>query len=394
MAAFQYSQNVETKVIDASNYVKNRYVEFKLDEEEVNYLSDIRLINLGVTAANTPIYNALGGAINLIKHIELLDGREVLCSARHISPYLAFQQTRQPNEKNKSVSNFLQKSDYGYQALYGGIKTGGDPATVQADDTTPVSHISLRDCLPLLERTPALSTDMFKNLRIRIEFETSPYKVISSADTITTTEPSLCVDIVRGKMAMPSQVAWLEIEHDEYVLNGVTPTEANQPQRIETSVRLNGFNNKYVERLLLVKQFDDLTKYGTSHIVKNGSLALFKEEFQVRVNGSNVFPTIIDKDCVRANIMEDAWGVLNVVQHFNKCYTTDALVAGAQIGVTDYTGCVLADAVKDLQIEHNRSCINDNATDSKPNSIMKVHVYAECRKVLNMKGGDYQVLYA
>ena len=75
MSAFQYSQNVETKVIDASNYVANRYVEFKLDEEEVNYLSDIRLINLGCTAANTPIYNALGGAINLIKHIELLDGR-------------------------------------------------------------------------------------------------------------------------------------------------------------------------------------------------------------------------------------------------------------------------------------------------------------------------------
>ena len=394
MAAFQYSQGVETKIIDASNYVANRYVEFKLDEESVNYLADIRLINLGVTASNTPKYNALGGAINLIKHIELLDGREVLCSARHISPYLAFQETRQPNEKNKSVNNFLLKSDYGYQALSGGIKTGGDPATVKADATTPTSHISLKDCLPLLERTPALSTDMFKNLRIRIEFETSPYKVISSADPITTTEPSLCVDIVRGKMAMPSQVAWLEIEHDEYVLNGVTPTEANQPQRIETSVRLNGFNNKYVERLLLVKQFDDLSKYGTSHIVKNGSLALFREEFQVRVNGSNVFATIIDKDCVRANIMEDAWGVLNVVQHFNKCYTTDALVAGAQIGLTDYTGCVLADAVKDLQIEHNRSCINDNATDSKPNSIMKVHVYAECRKVLNMKGGDYQVLYA
>ncbi len=392
--AFQYSQGVETKIIDASNYVANRYVEFKLDEESVNYLADIRLINLGVTAANTPKYNALGGAINLIKHIELLDGREVLCSARHISAYLAFQETRKPNEQNKSVNNFLLKSDYGYQALSGGIKTGGDPATVAADATTPTSHISLKDCLPLLERTPALSTDMFKNLRIRIEFETSPYKVISSADPITTTEPSLCVDIVRGKMSMPSQVAWLEIEHDEYVLNGVTPTEANQPQRVETSVRLNGFNNKYVERLLLVKQFDDLSKYGTSHIVKNGSLALFKEEFQVRVNGANVFPTIIDKDCVRANIMEDAWGVLNVVQHFNKCYTTDALVAGAQIGLTDYTGLVLADAVKDLQIEHNRSCINDNANDSKPNSIMKVHVYAECRKVLNMKGGDYQVLYA
>ena len=129
--AFQYSNNqVETKILDASNYVANRYVEFKLDEEDVYYLSDIRLINLGATASNTPKYNALGGASNLIKHIELLDGREVLCSARHISPYVAFQETRQPNEKNKSVNNFLLKSDYGYQAANGGIKTGGDPSTL------------------------------------------------------------------------------------------------------------------------------------------------------------------------------------------------------------------------------------------------------------------------
>ncbi len=394
--AFQYSNSqVETKILDASNYVANRYVEFKLDEDDVYYLSDIRLINLGATAANTPNYNALGGASNLIKHIELLDGREVLCSARHISPYVAFQETRQPNEKNKSVNNFLLKSDYGYQAAYGGIKTGGDPSALTNDaNTTPKSHISLRDVLPLLERMPALPSAMFKNLRIRIEFETTPQKVISSADAITTTEPSLCVDCVRGNMSMPSQVSWLEIEHDEYVLQGASVAEAAQPSKQPTSVRLNGFNNKFVERMLLVKQFDDATKYGVNHIVKNGSLAIFGEELQVRINGASKFPKPLDKDCVRSQVCEDAWGVLNVVQQFNKINTTDDLLAGAQIGLTDYDGWVVGDAVKDLQIQHNRSCINDSATDSKANSIIKVHCYAECRKVLNMKGGDYQVLYA
>lgn len=393
--AFQYSNNqVETKILDASNYAANRYVEFKLDEEDVYYLSDMRLINLGVTAANTPVYNALGGASNLIKHVELLDGREVLCSARHISPFVAFQQTRQPNEKNKSVNNFLLKSDYGYQAMYGGIKTGGDPATITNDaNTTAKSHISLRDVLPLLERIPALSSAMFKNLRIRIEFETSPYKVISTADAITTTEPSLCVDCVRGQMSMPNQVSWLEVEHDQYLLSGANPTEANQPQKINTSIRLNGFNNKFVERLLLVKQYDDLTKYGVNHTVKNGSLGIFGEELQITVNNKNIFPKTIDKDCVRSHIMEDAWGILNVVQHFNKINTSDALIALSQIGSTDYNGLVISQPVKDLQIQHNRSCIHDNSTDSKANSTITVHCYAECRKVLNMKGGDYQVLY-
>jgi len=393
--AFKYSNNqVETKILDASNYVANRYVEFKLDEEDVNYLADMRLINLGATAANSPTYAALGGASNLIKHIELLDGREVLCSSRHISPYMAFQQTRLPNEKNKSVNNFLLKSDYAYQAMEGAIKTGGDPSTLTADSTTtPKSHISLSDCLPLLERIPALSSAMFKNLRIRIEFETSPYKVISTADAITTIEPSLCVDIVRGQMSMPSQVSWLEVEHDQYVLSGSNPSVANQPLKTPHSIRLNGFNNKFVERMLLVKQFDDETKYGVNHTVKNGSLALFKEELQVRINGANKFPEILDKDCVRSHVCEDAWGVLNVVQQFNRCYTTDAQLAASQIGLTDYNGLVISEAVKDLQIQHNRSCINDSSTDSKPNSTIKVHVYCEVRKALNMKGGDYQIMY-
>ena len=101
--------------------------------------------------------------------------------------------------------------------------------------TTPKSHISLREVLPLLERIPALPSMMFKNLRIRIEFETTPQKVISSADAITTTEPSLCVDCVRGQMSMPSQVSWLEVEHDEYVLQGANPAEADQPQKVNTS---------------------------------------------------------------------------------------------------------------------------------------------------------------
>ena len=394
--AFQYSNNkVESKTIDSSHYVTNKYVEFRLDEVDVNYLSDIRLINLGCLALNTPRYNPLGGCANLIRHIELLSGREVLCSSRHISAYLAFQQTRQPNEKNKSVNNFLLKSDYAYSAKDGGIALGGDPQTVTNDaTTTPLSHISLKDCLPLLEQLPALSTNTFPNLRIRIEFETSSYKVLTTADALTTLEPSLIVDIVRGQMSLPSQVSWLEIQHDEYALAGANPAEAAQPQKISTNVRLNSFNNKYVERVLLVNQFEDETKYGTDTAIKNSSLALYKQELHVRVNGVSKFPKMLTADCVRAEICDDAWGIRNVVQHFNKCYTTDALTSALQIGRGDYNGWVIGDMVKDLQISHNRSCINDNETDSKPNSAMRVHCYAEVRKVLSMKGGDFQVLYA
>lgn len=398
MSAFQYSQgSVETKIIDSSHYVPNKYVEFRLDEENVNYLSDIRLINMGLTSSNTPDVVPLGGYLNMIKHVELLSGREVLCSGRHIAPYLAFQQTRQPNEQNKSVSNFLLKSDYAYQAKNGGISTGGGGFALTADSaTTPKSHVSLKDCLPLLENLPALNSNTFPNMVIRIEFESNPVKLISTVDVVTTTEPSLVVDIVRGKMALPQQVMWVEIEHDEYTLVSPTtaPTEVTQPIKVPNTIRINAFNNKMVNRMLLVKRYSDDSKNPNDHSVKNGSLSLFKEELGIRVNGRALFPEgVIDKDSVRSHICEDAWGIQNVVQHYNKINSTDSLLASSQIGKTDYNGFVIDDELKDLQIEHNRSCIADSSTSSQYNSEIKVHCYAEVRKFLNVKGGEFSVSY-
>tara|TARA_R110002096_G_scaffold78382_2_gene184654 strand:+ start:74 stop:778 length:705 start_codon:yes stop_codon:yes gene_type:complete len=234
-------------------------------------------------------------------------------------------------------------------------------------------------------------------MRLVIEFETSPYKVISTADAITTIEPTLLVDIVRGNMQTTQQASWLEIEHEQYNLAGKTNVGDTNPATvhpIKKTIRLMGYDNKSVERLLLVKQFDDVSKWGTGETVKNSSLAIYGEEFQLRINGSNVFPTTIDKDCYRQSIMADSWGELNVCEFNHKVFENDTEIDNTQNGLVDYTGCNVSQFVKDMQIEHNRSCINDSNASSKANQNMVVHVYAEVRKVLLIKGNDFVVQYA
>ena len=398
--SLQYSQNqVETKAIDASRYAVNRNVEFSLDESDVKYLSNMRLINLGCTASNTPKYNKLGGAGNLLKSVTLFNGREELCASTKTSIFLAFQQTRYNNSKNRSVINSLYKSDYGFQVSDGGVRTGGLDQVVTTDaNTTPKCWIDLRECLPLLEQMNAFDTQVFKNLRLVIEFETAPQRVISTADAVTTIEPSLLIDIVRGNMQTTQQASWLEIETDQYQMAtqpiGMTDTNPATVSEGKKSSKVMAFDNKSIERVLLVKQYDNITLYPSTETIKNDSLAIYREEVQCRVNGANLFPTIIDKNGYRAKVMTDAWGVLNQNIHFNTLYDNDSESSQAQTGKCDYTGFSVSDTIKDLQIEHNRSFIYDTNTASQANANMVVHVFAEVRKVLLIKGSEYVVQYA
>ena len=52
--AFQLSGNqIKTRIIDPTRYRANVNCEFKLDDVDVSYLPNMRLINLGVTGAAT-----------------------------------------------------------------------------------------------------------------------------------------------------------------------------------------------------------------------------------------------------------------------------------------------------------------------------------------------------
>lgn len=395
--SLQYSQNaVETKTIDSSRYTQNRSVEFSLDEKDVKYLSNMRLINLGATASNSPKYNQLGGAMNLINSITLFNGREELCSSTKTSIWSCFQQTRFDNSKNHNVINHLYKSDYGFQVKAGGIQTGGlDSALTTDSSTTPKAWVQLSEVLPLMEQMNAFDTTVFKNLRVLVEFETQPQRVISTTDALTTLEPSLIVDIVRGNMDTTKQVSWLEIESDQYLMASA-PTQADTANVSvgKKSVKVMGFDNKSVERLLLVKQFDDITKYPSTETIKNDSLAVYREQLQVRVNGANIFPTILDKDATIAKVCSYSWGDLNQNIHFNDVYRADTTIDASQSGKCSYSGCTISDNVKDLQIEHNRSFVYDTNASSQTNSDIVVHVFGEVRKVLLVKGNDYVVQYA
>ena len=75
-----YTDQVNTKLIDPNVYVSNLRVEFQLPKGD--YGNRMRLMNVGLTAANTPTYNTYLGALASIKSIRLLNGRDELDACR------------------------------------------------------------------------------------------------------------------------------------------------------------------------------------------------------------------------------------------------------------------------------------------------------------------------
>ena len=80
--SFYSDSNVKTRYLDPKIYVPavngGGRATFELDASEAAYLPNMRLTNLGVTAAAKTDYNKQLGALALIRNIRLLDGKVVL----------------------------------------------------------------------------------------------------------------------------------------------------------------------------------------------------------------------------------------------------------------------------------------------------------------------------
>jgi len=396
--SLSYSSNqIETRILDPVRYSANRFCEWELNELDMRYMPNMRICNLGATSATGGVYyNKLGGVKNLIKNIVLFDGRQELDRLNEASIWNAFQTTRDTNIHNKSVGTVLSRGNYYYE-FENGYSVGNSPRTALATDAddTPKGWVDVRDMLELLNNIPALDTNRFTNLRLRIEFETSPYRVSSGNTAINTIEPVLVCDVSSQKMPTPSSVQWNAIERDEFSIPEQQATSTTQPLLQNTSMKLNGFQNKIVERMVLIKQFEDVSKMDGMEL-RNGSLAIYGEQLQVRLNGANRLPIKIDRDNKRTALMADAWGNMNVAPFCNRTSSSlkDAGVPSAILGVVDYTGLHLGQFVKDLQIEISRNNLDDSDTASASNQALRVHCYGEVKKALVFQNDGYLVQYS
>lgn len=435
-----YSTELKTQYLDPRIDISNRICEFRFDPESA-YYPNITLAGLKGLASVQTKYNGASGALSMIKHIRLLDGRIELDSVRFYNRFAAFQNINNTNRYNVDIGGNVQKSSNGYlledgrtvrdqegaafdsKARVAGA--GGAGAPSERDEAI----VDLRVVLPMLNNITYLDTSVFKNLKIVIEWETD-IKTMLAADNVTlaTQTPTLIVDeivsdsIVAGLKSKLQNVVWNAIEHDMFQVNDATASAgllgAGAIQEQRTNVTINGYDNKYVERVLICKSFSDKTKNFVGNAIMGigdaGSYAQQEEAIQIQVNGKPLFTgSGLDKPATKQMLLHQTWGECNIPPfgaaenigldngasvNFEGCLLRETVNAQAnsqsnRVGQYDFVGFTINNRINSLRIEHKRHILQDAFAIQRNNLGLDVHFYCEVRRGLTIGASDYNVKY-
>ena len=440
-----YTSQIQTKILDPQFFNNTQGCEFRLNDLNVTYLTSMYLGNVGAYGTNgnraTLKYNNYGGVKNLVKNITLYNGGDVLAQLLDAGSWVAFKGQNQDNSDLLSKSSKSQgrgalqnenknnttgaNSEERISGLVHPI-TDGIGATEAATGT---GYFDIRDLLKELKQITSLDTSVFKNLRLVVNWELDPYKISNDIGTLTAmkaTRPILVVDCVndpdiRKQLLDNSKaVSYTCIESDRVIIGAVGPTGVN----VRSSSVLKGFDNKVVNRMLLVNQpteaalgvltmADNAGAYGTQVLYagKNNSIAQYNLQVQVAVNGSNLFNGEgLSGAASRQAIMTDTWGDMVANYGSNQvgiCDNSTGLIGTVSDGYFndparlqfggDYTGFKVMDRVKYLELSYTRSgvAVTNNLVFNAgaSNQAINVIVYAEVPKMLMIQGGDYRIAY-
>ncbi len=420
------STKIEIKdpVIDQSK----RFTEIRLEDVDTVYLSSsLKLVNLGYVANPATLYNDLSGVLGSVRRMTLYDGKQVLAQQDEFNRYMAFKNTLHENSENESKRTHLLHNAMGFRVrknnatgaseVKNGDVSDGSSNTTQA--TTDKGGVYLSACFALLNKMPFLHTGVFKNLRLRIEYETDERKVINrdnATATATSDNVQLLCEILTDEndiqgataQALNMVVPHNEYAHDSFLVPANKPAGATTttPEVQSVNALLNAYNGKYMNKIVLMSEYSDPTKYISSNEVLGagalGSQRQFRANFQARVNGSNVLPdggigTSGGKDAcaqVLARLV-DVWGEQN--NYFGSFWhqldgTTNNQEDGVnREGQLGYTGFAVEEKIDNLQIELKRSTVYDTTAIHRTGEALRVHVFGECRKLLSVSGGEYEV---
>lgn len=448
-----YSTTLRTQYLEARTHIKNRITEFRFDKNTL-YQSNIRLTGVGYDSAvvnELNQYNKKVGVLSTIKACRLMDGSRELSSLRHAYQWLGFKNINVNNEQLCGIHDVIHHT---YQGLTytptGQLKAFTHPTTQNAiTDPTNVlntddlkGYVDLRTILPLLSVLPALDTTIFKNLRLVIEWENDP-RLGTSFDVthkVDCTQPTLVADEVVGaskaqmlRNASTGNFVWNEIEHDVFqVPTGVNSGADNSRVTQNVQAVINGFDNKFVSRVLMVKNLTDKDllvggvnvvsgNVETTNAFGNGnaaSIAQFEEQIQVRHQGANLFNGDgLKNDAWKQMLLQETWGVMTIPpfgalqsvgaedakvvcqnqnglkQSFRDGDAVNERTSETQ-GQYSYIGFQIEDRVKQLQFSYSRSVAVDTSPSLKYTQLaLDVHIYAETRKQLVLGKNGYEVSY-
>ncbi len=414
-----YNGSVETEYIDPVSFVPNQRCAFELDGTKLSYGSNMRLLNIGVVSGTQQDYSAGLGAMSVIRSIRLMDARTELSSIRNVPQYLFFKNCNRTNATNKSEDSYLKRNQLGFEINSQDNKVSHIYSPGRADttpETTSLGYLDLREVLPILNQLTILPTQIFKNLRIEIEFDgRQTSQILGDVSVgITVQRPILAVDVNSNPVVVEAAVSqvsaqpimWQEIENDNFVMNAVdTSGFAITDTAVQTAVNQSlGFKGKFVERLLITKQIQDKSKeLNVNDVLGFGAIAssqaVLNEKVQINLNGNPILPGF--QGMTRPNeilgMLSDEWGSINAYPGSNlyAWSSTPNLLDDANTGGQQSFICVrLGARVAQLQTSISRTNNRDANNKSATNDALNVNLYAEVSKMLNITKNGYRVVYA
>jgi len=422
--SFYSDNNVKTRYIDPKIYVEANDAggrcTFELDANESAYLPNMRLTNVGITIGAITDYNHQLGALSIIRNIRLMDGKVELCSQNEFRFHRGFVNVNKPNSVCESVSSQLECSALGFTQLGENFKVGRNAEVLKADvnlpnaetNSTNVAWLDLREVFPMLNSISHLPTAVFKNLRLEVELDTTRVNQISMATNQAqkSLRPVLAVDVLENPVIVDKMNAglngasWLEVEHDQFLIPQAPNDGGANDQGVvqNVNVKLNGFNNKRLERLLIVKAIGSTKTTNAGAVLglgMYGSQACFRQKLQYRVNGRNILPALDTSGNNRR--------LAQIVDNFGDCFSyigsnqygadnsSELVDARNLLGNLDYMGCYIGEYINDLQLVYERTGLNDTTAKRPTTDQLTAHVYGETRKILQLQpGGQYRIAYA
>tara|TARA_R100000951_G_scaffold5297_1_gene5811 strand:- start:8917 stop:10131 length:1215 start_codon:yes stop_codon:yes gene_type:complete len=400
-----FSAGIKSEEMEANTYVENLKAVFRFEPNEV-YMSNMRLLNCGAVRkqAGTATYNELCGALSVIKRIALYDDNVLLDSVDKFPLWASFRSFNNTNDDNMSRHNNLNKKNMGFVSEVSEanpsqetVQQLGESSTITNDtNTTAKSYISLRDVLSFLESSTYVPTNVYKGLRLEIEFNTNLADIcpasVGGTDGVNTLRPFLSYERVMNPELMSKVMSGYKgTQFSPVELSTVFVDPAGDAEQ-NKNFTLNSYNNKNLERILVVKSpltgGTSSTKYG-----QTGSLAMNKERFNFISGGDTLIPQDVSSDNRRLALLNDLYSDCDVAYAGMSPNEGDTTVSSAdeQVGQTSYIAYGVNSFVSNnFQLKYQRTGVTGGP---QSNEGMNLNIYGEVLKAVIRDGDSYRVQY-
>lgn len=397
--------------IDPINFTSRR-CEIRLPADST-VLTNLRIYNIGLYGENVERhYLQSVGVAGLIKAITLYDGNVVLDTIRNFKQFRSFQEYNASNDRKRDMDNMLTGSGFGFvkgyeENLTGNTQLPDAPATqlfnhLQYSSETEANSfkgvINLKDMFDFLRSTAIIPTDIMR-LRVVIEWETNYSKVLKTlpAVQISLMRPYLaCEELVDAELAKKARenlfskgFSYYSVEDDMIQI----PTGNVLGGKQQYKHKINGFNNKYVEKMLVVKE--PTFEVGNNPLNVYCSVPQDKEKVNFTLEGKQLFSGDgIASSAQRLMLLADNWGQCNATHHMASVGYSNGSTLSDEVAEYnnnfDYIGFTVNDRVLgNLQVQYERQ----THANGHYYQALNLRVYGKVLKSLSFVGGSYLIKY-